>query len=234
MESGEVQKWLRERYQSAPTEGPLAKKMKFGDLQDALTTQFSSTIFNPRMVSREIKTAFPNTFSKASGKGRLMHIYGIEQVGHELPCVPKTPEHEACEEKIKLLEKRVQELEKELNRPSTVYNEMNSLLTPSLSAYHGPNDIKNFDAFSMDSMVEELTKCAPNLFGLFQTLGQTSRHIDSSDSSENNDVMSVMSLCTLLKCRSQKVLGVQLLITLMLLARSTNKQVSRSHLPLQK
>ncbi len=110
MESEEVQKWLRERYQSAPSEGPLAKKMKFGDLQNALSAQFSSTIFNPRKVSREIKTAFPNTFSKAVGKGRLKHVFGIEQVGSELPSLPstsKSSEYEALEQKVRQLEERV-------------------------------------------------------------------------------------------------------------------------------
>ena len=73
----------------------------------------------------------------------------------------------------------------------------------------------------MDGMVEEMMTISPTLYGLFQTLGQTSRHAGDN----GVDVSVVMSLSTLLKCRSQKVLGVQLLITLMLLARSTNKQV---------
>ena len=224
MESGEVQKWLKEHYHSAPSEGPLAKKMKFGDLQDALSSQFSSTNFNPRMVSREIKTAFPNTFSKALGKGRLKHVYGIQRVGlSSLPSTSTSSEHEELKQKVRQLEERVQELERELKQPAVFANEMNSLLNPSLSVYHGPNDIANFDNFSMDSMVAEFTTLAPNLFELFQSLGQTSRHDNQS-----GNVRSVMSMCALLKCRSQKVLGVQLLITLMLLARSTNKQVCSS------
>ena len=78
-----------------------------------------------------------------------MHVFGIEPVDSALPSgipsLPKTPEHLALEEKVKQLEKQVQELEKQLSLPSNVYNEMNSLLTPSLSLYHGPNDITNFD-----------------------------------------------------------------------------------------
>ena len=101
---------------------------------------------------------------------------------------------------------------------------MNSLITPNLSLYHGPNSIENFERFSMDSLVEEFKKIAPNLYELFQTLGQTARHAPDNQT-DSDYVTAVMSLCTLLKCRSQKVLGVQLLISLMLLARSTNKQV---------
>jgi hypothetical protein len=42
----------------------------------------------------------------------------------------------------------------------------------------------------MDELVGELTKLAPNLYNFFQDLGRTS---------EGDNVMAVMSLCTLLK-----------------------------------
>lgn len=220
MES-EVKRWLRERYRSAPSEGPHAKKMKFRDLHDDLSAQFSPATLNFKTVShQEIKAVFPNSFSKPVGKGRLKHVFGIERVGCERTSgtSTKSPEYEALEQKVRQLEERVRELEQ-----PKIFHEMNTLTTPNLFVYHGPNNITNFDKFSLDCLVEELTKLAPNLFELFQTLGQTARSSDD----QSDDVMAVMSLCTLLKCRSQKVLGVQLLITLMLLARSTNKQVTR-------
>ena len=225
MESeSEVTKWLRKRYCSASSEGPQAKKMRFSDLQHELSTHFTSTAFNSRMVSQEIKTAFANTFSKAVGSARTKHIFGIECVASaSLPSTSETPEREAqLIQKVQQLEARVRELE----QPSQLFLEMNGLLTPNLSLHHGPNTIENFDKFSMDDLVGELAKLAPNLYELFQTLGLTHRHGEG----EGDDVMAVMSLCTLLKCRSQKVLGVQLLIALMLLARSTNKQVCMSYL----
>ena len=181
--------------------------MWFSDLQHELSTHFTSTAFNSRMVSQEIKTAFPNTFSKAVGSAQTKHIFGIECVASaSLPSTSETPEREAqlIRQKVQQLEARVRELE----QPSKLFLEMNGLLTPNLSLYHGPNTIENFDKFSMDDLVGELVKLAPNLYKLFQTLGQTHRHGEG----EGGDVMAVMSLCTLLKCRSQKVLGVQLLI----------------------
>lgn len=218
MES-EVQKWLRERYRPAPSDGPQAKNMKFGDVHHDLSTRFTPTSFNAKMVSQEIKTAFPNTYSKAVGSGRIKHVFGIERVAPS--DLPSTSGHvEALEQRVRQLEERVRELE----QPSQLSLEMNNLLTPNISLYHGPNTIENFEAFSIDSLVSELSKFAPHLYELFQTLGQTARHTNDNQA-ESDDVMAVMSLCTLLKCRSQKVLGVQLLITLMLLARSTNKQV---------
>ena len=65
----EVKKWLREQYRSTPSEGPEAKRMKFSDIYSDLSSQFTSTNFNPKMVSQEIKGAFPDTYSKAVGKG---------------------------------------------------------------------------------------------------------------------------------------------------------------------
>jgi hypothetical protein len=221
MES-EVTRWLRKRYCSAPSEGSQAKIVRFSDLHHELSTHFTSTAFNARMISQEIKTAFPNTFSKAVGSARTKHIFGIECVASASP--PSTSE--TSEREAQLINK-VQELEarvRELEQPSKLSLEMNGLLTPHLSLYHGPNTIDNFNKFLMDELVGELTKLAPNLYKLFQDLGQTYRHAVDNES-EGDNVMAVMSLCTLLKCRSQKVLGVQLLIALMLLARSTNKQV---------
>lgn len=214
----EVKKWLREQYQSAPSDGPQAKKMKFRDVHAELSTQFSLINFNPKMVHQEIKGVFPETYSKPVGKGRIKHVFGIERVPSSQQ---GSSQCEVLQEKVTQLEDRVRELEQHLE----FSREINSLLAPNLSLYHGPNNIANFEGFKMDSLVEELVKVAPNLYSLFQTLGQTSRHATDD---HGTDVMTVMSICTLLKCRSQKVLGVQLLITLMLLARSTNKQVRTS------
>ena len=44
---------------------------------------------------------------------------------------------------------------------------------------------------------------------------------------EEHDVKVAMSMSILLKCRSVKVLGVQLLITLTPLARATNREVKK-------
>ena len=212
MES-EVKTWLNEEYQSTPSEGPQAKRVKFSELHDHFSSQFPSTNFNHQMVHQEIKSVFPDTYSKAVGKGRVKHVFGIERVSRS----QSTSQCEDLQKRVRQLEDRVRELEQHLD----LSREINSLLAPNLSLYHGPNNITNFRNFTMDGMVEEMMTISPTLYGLFQTLGQTSRHAGD----HGVDVSVVMSLSTLLKCRSQKVLGVQLLITLMLLARSTNKQV---------
>lgn len=57
-------------------------------------------------------------------------------------------------------------------------------------------------------------------------LGQAYRLACDTSIASAQEFKALMSLFTLVKCRSAKVLGIQLLITLMLLARSTSRQVS--------
>lgn len=54
-----------------------------------------------------------------------------------------------------------------------------------------------------------------------------SDQLADSDITQVTQLRSVLSLLTLLKCRSVKVLGVQLLITFMLITRATSRQVSK-------
>ena len=219
--NSKVRQWLREHYRPAPSGGTLAKRIKFSIMHDELSAQFTPTTFSSRTVSQEIQTAFPETFTKAVGSSRAKHVFGIERV---TPLrTSALSECEQLRQKVQLLEDRVRELE----QPSQqLTSEVNSLLNPTLALYHGPNTIENFEAFSMESLMAEFTSLAPNLYTLVTTLtGQTEQCTDNIAGS--NDIMTVMSLCTLLKCKSQKVLGMQLQIALMLLARSTNKQVHK-------
>ena len=65
---------------------------------------------------------------------------------------------------------------------------------------------------------------APDVYHLFRRLAR--KGIDDSD--ENTDALKpVIALCTLLKGRSIRVLGVQLLLMFMLIARATSKQIKK-------
>ena len=101
---------------------------------------------------------------------------------------------------------------------------------PSNAAYHGPDTVEHFDEFSMDTVVSECKEYAPDLLKLLMRLGQTDRFVPVSDASSSNrynvaELKALMSLFTLIKCRSKKVLGIQLLLTFMLIARSASRQV---------
>ena len=90
----------------------------------------------------------------------------------------------------------------------------------------GPDTCENFDTFSINMDITELHCNAPDAYQLVMALGMTDRNWASEDDSVTVEQLhAIMSKCTLLKARSVRVKGVQLLISLMLIARSTNRQV---------
>ena len=93
--------------------------------------------------------------------------------------------------------------------------------------YHGPDSIEHFDAFTVEDVIRELQMDAPDVYQLFQTLGNTKRNKRSDQEMYSpEELKALMSACILLNARSQRVKGLQLLMSIMLVARSTSKQVS--------
>ena len=77
-------------------------------------------------------------------------------------------------------------------------------------------------------LIQSNTSMSSQWLKLVMQLGQTDRYTsDLSGSAPFNsgELKALMSLFTLVKCRSTKVLGIQLLITFMLIARSASRQV---------
>ena len=129
---------------------------------------------------------------------------------------------------IYLLQKRVSKLEQqEVSLISTekLDAQMSQLLHPSHCIFHCPNTVDHFDELSVDTIIRELQTHAPDLYDLFNVLGQTNRHDKADNLAQLSKVTVITSLTTLLKCRSVQVLGIQLLLTFMLFARSTSRQL---------
>ena len=97
---------------------------------------------------------------------------------------------------------------------------MNSIVSPRHSAYHGPDTLAHFNNFSLVGFMNEFRLRAPELWKLFTTIAQTELH-----SLGGEEDTTVVSLCTLLKDRSKRVLGLELLISFMLIARATRREV---------
>ena len=102
---------------------------------------------------------------------------------------------------------------------------MGQLLQTDLDVFHGPSTQDHFHQFSIDKVIDELKTNAPDLVEFFGMLGQTNRHDEQDDLARLGQLRLMTSMATLLKCRSVQVLGIQLLLTFMLIARSTSKQV---------
>ena len=94
-------------------------------------------------------------------------------------------------------------------------------------AYHGPDTVDHFNGFTMAKLLEEFEQFAPDVLQLLRALGHTGTRNDDDDEEVDptTDTKVVMAMCALLKSRTRKVLGLQLLISFMLVARSTSSQV---------
>lgn len=230
--------YLRKRYQETPS---AEKKVKFSAIYDDLATQFPSETWNSRMVSETVRSAFPQSSSKQYGKFHTTFVHGIEANEPD----PANPDStlivslkqslEAEKEKNEQLVLSSRKLEEENAKlrgllatafqPDIIESQVQSMMNSSCSAYHGPDTIEHFYSFSIDRVISELHTHAPDVLRLFSLIGNVYRH-DDAEHTKVAQLQSVSSLLNLLKCRSVKVLGVQLLLTFMLIARATNKQVS--------
>lgn len=227
-------RWLREHYRPAPSDGPSAKRVKYSEIYDGLVSSFPSKKFDYSSVSLVIHTTFPNTKSKLCGHSRTKHILGIEPIPEEDSTVALIMENERLQSQVHELLQQVSHLEKQVHdlksrpslSPSMLSLELDSILSSSHSVYHGPDTIVHFNDFSIDGIIKEFQEHTPQLWKLVKIIGQVDRHLSDNGEEDSPDVMkAVVSLCTLIKCRSKKVLGLQLLISLMLIARATNRRV---------
>ena len=93
------------------------------------------------------------------------------------------------------------------------------------AVYHGPDTVTHFNDFSMDHVITEFKKQAPDVWQLLNNLGNTGRFSEDTEQHQLAQLRIVSCLSTLLKTRSHKSLGVQLLVSLMLIARATSRRV---------
>jgi len=196
-------------------------------------------------VAHLIQQAFPNAESKVAGKSRSKHILGIQLVTHTAslhlqgdtststqlssPQLAELLETERTEnvklqEKIAILEARVQELMQ--TTPVSLGQQADQLINKSntLTAC-GPDTLEHFHGFSIDRMIHELHEQVPDVYALFMQLGDVERNVSSGGTSAE-ELKAVSALCTVLNARCSRMKGMQLLISMMLIARSTGRQVS--------
>lgn len=237
MES-ELRAWLKRLYKEAPATGPEAKKIKFSHIKDDVQHYCQSMPISSSLLSRAISAEFSQKESKQLGKARHSYVLGIDRLAGEecstsaaAAAVSDSSSQQIADlqHQIHVLQQKVHELEQQNESPvsGTFDTQMSQLLQADLSVHHGPNTVNNFEEFSVDAIFEELRRYAPDVYKLFCTIGQTSLHNEEDELSRLSQLRVMTSMTTLLKCRSVQVLGVQLLIAFMLIARSTSKQVRK-------
>lgn len=184
------------------------------------------------------------SFTKRAGELRHTHIFGIKPIDvlnkdsltvtalkenvivlRQRVEQAETSLSEATEEN-KMFKQRIDQLQRYC--PAQLSDQLAHLTFPSNAVYHGPDTVQHFHEFTMDTLISECKEYAPDLLKLVMQLGQTDRYVSGSTPYNTGELKALMSLFTLVKCRSTKVLGIQLLITFMLIARSASRQVINS------
>lgn len=89
---------------------------------------------------------------------------------------------------------------------------------------HGPDTVERFEHFSMSAVIAELQATCPEVYKLVQQLAHTQRNAKDGVLPDE-ELKGVMAICTLLNARSARVKGLQLMVSLMLVARAIGRQV---------
>ena len=143
-------------------------------------------------------------------------------MGFEMEATPSQDDRDQLLQRIRVLEERVHSLESS----QRFVHEANNMMALSVIGTHGPDTLPRLTEFSFDGIINEFKTYTPELYCLFQKLGDTERHLSPLQSGLCVEEMkAMMSLCALFNARSQRFNGLQLLISFMLVARGTGKQV---------
>lgn len=238
--------WLKSVFQetepgSASDDCPPSKRIKFSEVSAELHTHFPEKKYSPYEVSRLVTDAFPHTESKACGKSRQKQLLGLERIltasasrvtvrrSSEPATVRRSSEPATHTPSIsdllvenQLLKARVQELER--TSASALCHQADEILHHKSAVTEGANSLESFYALNLDVIVGELQSRAPDLYNLYMMLGDAKRN-QQKEEVTTEEVKAVTSMCSMLNARSARMKGLQLLISMMLVARATSRQV---------
>ena len=253
MEQSKEVTWLRQVLQPEDEEGPKPKRVKVSDIHDSLEAQFSPSTYSHRVVSSLLNEAFPQAYTKPAGKTRVMHLHGIDwkqppsryyshDVQTSTSLVAEVGQHDtrvkdaqastsfAAENlelklKVQQLEARVTELEQCSSK--VLADEATAVIQHATYINHGPDTPEHFEQYSFARVMAELKLYAPNLFQLVLKIGDTGRNVRPDEMYvSNEELKAATSVCTLLNAHSVRSNGMQLMTSLMMIARATSRQVN--------
>lgn len=209
-------------------------RVKFTDIHQLLLEAFPDDTCSSVEVSRLVRSAFPAAQVKRETKGKKETFY----IGMERCCAGPSSEcsleaslrnermmNEMLTSKVHQLEEEIQSIRQNSVPISTYQLEFSSVLSESSTLCLGPNSLEHLDNFSLSEIASDLQLKAPNLFSLFRDLGDTNRNARPDTSTTTEGIKALASLCTLANARTQRAKGVQLFLSIMLIARAVNKQV---------
>ena len=174
--------WLKRSYQSTPTEGPEAKRVKFAEVHHALTQQFPCDELSLQCCATVISEAFPETKRVRVGKTKLSYVVGLEETlvtpaSLQMETLLSTAtdaiktentqfraENAHLSAEVQQLHERIKNLEAEyLHAVSTecatsplLTQQMDKLLRYGDNIIHGPSSPSHFSDFSLKALSEEI------------------------------------------------------------------------------
>ena len=227
-ETAVIVEFLRKSYMEAPGYGPEAKGVKASDIQAFLSQHFPDRLITPYTSSLLVQEAFPNSSRKRLGKDRHTFVVGIKPAS-AVSMAFEVQEEANLQELNRELSRKVSELgakvcSLEFQAHISYSLELDSLLRHGNLALHGPDTPAHFTSFSVEEIVMEFQQYAPNVYRLFHELGNTERCPPGSGAPVE-ERKALMAMCTILNARSRKAHGMQLLLSFMLIARATSRQV---------
>ena len=190
-------------------------------IQKLLQDRFHPDVISTIEACKILKLAFPSSQNKRLSRGGVKQTYVL---GLEIMEATQSQ----GDDREQLLQ-RIRELEGKLSRYQHFEHfleEVENMVSLSVHCLHGPDTLPRLNHFSFDGVIEEFQMYAPELYHLFRQLGDSERNRSPQQSHLTVEEMkTVTSLCTLFNARSQRFKGLQLLMSLMLVARGTSKQV---------
>ena len=197
-------------------------------------------------LTRIVREIYPNAAIKRLGKKRVSCIVGITQCTNDprpssLISSPQ-PESDTAALVMELQRERQRRLElesevRELRQSASqkysmsaadyqrgLQLEIESVPYTRQLLFHGPDTVERFKDFSMGGIIDELKTTCPEMYKLMQKLGNTQTNAVPG-SVPDEELKCVMATCTLLNAHSARVNGLQLMMSLMMVARSISRQV---------
>ena len=234
---------LKRNFREGPRSGPHVASVRSAEVR-GLLAQFSPNSPSSAVeVTRLMRSAFPDCESQRDTKGQKETFYvGVERQMATPVSTTATTSLEAQlsfrDAQIEILTARVKELEAEVHSLrqslmaqrslgcSSVYkDELSSLLSSNSMLTDGPTTMEYLESFSLSSIISDVRQVAPSFYSLLCDLGDVRRNAEDAYTLTQNEIKALVSLCILANARSRQAKGVQLFLSIMLIARAVNKQV---------
>lgn len=199
---------LRRNFKEGPKSGPSLVRVQFSDVHQMMREAFPGDKPSSVEVARLLTSMFPSCEAKRDTKGKKEMFYiGLERKPCESDRQPK-PGTSATAQDITVLPVEIQ-----LSHERS----LNQLLT----------SLERLDSFTLAEVIRDVKRSAPNLYSLLCDLGDTSRNASDKMITTHEEVKVITSVCVLPNARSRRIKGVQLFLSIMLIARAVNKQVCK-------